>query len=400
MSGKDTLALLGGEPVRGTGKQWPTWPVHGQAEEDAVLEVLRSGKWWFGDKVAQFEAGFAAFHDARYGISCTSGTTALEIVFQALGIGAGDEVIVPPYTFVATASAVMRVGATPVFADVDESWCMNPAAAEAAITPRTKALAPVHFAGRICDIPAYRALAQKHNLHFIEDACHSWGAKWEGKGTGGLGLCGVFSFQQSKNITAAEGGIILTDDESFAARCRSLINCGREAGGVWYHHINLGTNARLTEIQGAILCAQMTRLEAQTLQREKNAAWLTQALGAVEGIVPQPGDDRITRRAYHLYCMRIVPERFGCSREQFVKAANAEGLPVGSGYPIPLYEQPVIVRWYQERGLTLPTCPVVENMCRESAMWFPHEILLGSEEDMRDIAEIIQKIKRNAATLA
>ena len=400
MSTDSNLALLGGSPVRGPEKSWPQWPIHDQAEEEAVLDVLRSGKWFFGERVARFEREFAAFQDAAHGISCTSGTTALEVVFQALGIGPGDEVVVPPYTFIATASAVMRVGATPVFADIDASWCMDPVAAEAAITPRTKALVPVHFGGRICDIDRYRALAAKHGVTLVEDACHSWGAKWEGKGSGALGACGVFSFQQSKNITAGEGGIILTNDPALAGRCRSIVNCGREEGGVWYHHVNAGTNARLTEFQAAILSVQLGRLEEQTLLRERNAAILNDRLGGIEGLIVQPASNRITRRAYHLYCLRIDAASFGCSRAKFAEAISAEGVPISPGYPIPLYEQPAIARFYAARQMTTPRCPVAEEVCRESGLWFLHQMLLGSAEDMEDIAAAIEKVKAHAASLA
>jgi len=396
---QDTLALLGGKPVFGADHAWPKWPVHDAREEQAVLEVLRSGKWWFGERVAQFEKEFAAFQGAKHGISCTTGTAALEIVLQALGIGPGHEVLVPPYTFVATASAVMRVGATPIFVDVDDSWCMDPSRVEAAITPKTKALLPVHFGGRVCDMDQFRALAQKHGLPPIEDACHSWGSEWEGKGTGAIGICGVFSFQHSKNITAGEGGIILTDDDELAAMCRSIVNCGRSPEGVWYHHVNLGTNARLTEIQGAILSAQLTRLEEQTIRREENADLLTAGLEDLEGIQTQRGSNRITRRAYHLFCLRIDAVRFGCTREKFIQAANAEGLPICAGYPIPLYEQPVIEQWYRQHGVKRPDCPMVEDFCKRSAMWFGQDVLLGSEEEMDGILAIFRKIKAKAADL-
>lgn len=393
-----TLALLGGAPVRTPDKKWPSWPVFDEAERAALLEVLDSGQWFYGERVKRFEAEYAAFQDARHCISCTSGTTALEIVYHALGIGPGDEVIIPPYTFIATASSVMRVGATPIFADIDEWWCLDPDRVEAAITPRTKAIVPVHFGGHVCDMDRMRDIALRHGLFLIEDACHSWGGKWEGKGTGALGLCGVFSFQASKNITAGEGGAILTDDDALAEKCRSLVNCGREIGGAWYHHVNIGTNARLTEFAAALLSVQLSRLEAQTLLREKNAALLNKGLTGIEGLTPQPMSNRITRRAYHLYCLRIDPDRFGCSRERFVEAANAEGLPISAGYPLPLYKQPVFQQC-ATHDYTQYHCPVTEDLCHRSAMWFLHTLLLATEDDMRDIIAIIQKIKTNADRL-
>jgi dTDP-4-amino-4,6-dideoxygalactose transaminase len=221
------LAIHGGSPVRGPEKSWPSWPVFDDTERKALSEVFEAGEWWYGKRVAQFEQEYAEFQDAKYCITCTSGTTAGEICLQAIGIKPGDEVIVPPYTFYATASMVGRMGGTPVFVDVDDSWCMNPDLIEGAITPKTKAIMPVHFGGRVADMDRINALADKHGLVVIEDACHSWGSKWRGKGTGALGKCGIFSFQASKNINAAEGGAILTDDEDIANMCRSITNCGR-----------------------------------------------------------------------------------------------------------------------------------------------------------------------------
>jgi dTDP-4-amino-4,6-dideoxygalactose transaminase len=281
-SSNTKLALLGGTPVRPPEKTWPAWPVFGNPERMALNEVLESGEWWFGERVKQFERDYAAFQDAKYCVTCATGSAAAEICLQAMGIGQGDEVIVPPYTFIATASTVMRVGGIPVFADVDDSWCLNPDAVEAAITPRTKAIVPVHFAGRIADMDRINAIAAKHGITVMEDACHSWGGKWKGKGTGALGKAGVFSFQNSKNITAAEGGAILTDDEALAETCKSITNCGRGKGSAWYHHVMVGTNARISEFAAALLSAQLTRLERQTLLREHNAAILDQGLAGME----------------------------------------------------------------------------------------------------------------------
>lgn len=392
------LAIHGGEPVRPAGKTWPVWPVFDESEKSAVLSVLESGKWFYGEQVAEFEKRFAAFQNAAYGITCNSGTAAIEIALQALGVGPGDEVIVPPYTFVATASAVLRVGAIPVFVDIDQTWCMDPVHIEAAITPKTKVIMPVHFGGRVCDMDRINAIASKRNLTVLEDACHSWGGKWEGKGTGTLGLGGVFSFQVSKNITAGEGGAIVTNNEEFADRCRSISNCGRHKTGPWYHHVNVGTNARMTEFGAAILNAQLARLEKQTLRRESNAALLNAELPQIAGLTPQPSSNRITRRAYHLYCLRIDPKTFGCSRARFVEAANAEGWPISAGYPLPLYKQPVFEK-IAGHDYSRYHCPVAEDLCETSGMWFAHQLLLGAEEDMRDIVSIAKKIKSQVHSL-
>jgi dTDP-4-amino-4,6-dideoxygalactose transaminase len=362
--------------------------------------VLESGEWWYGDRVATFEKEFAAFQDAKHCITCTSGTTAAEIAMRALDIGHGDEVIVPPFTFVATASTVAYVGATPIFVDTDESWCMDPTLIEATITPRTKAIMPVHFGGRICDIDAVQAIADKHNLKFIEDACHSWGSKWKGKGTGALGHCGVFSFQASKNLNAGEGGAILTDDDALAERCRSIINCGRSETGPWHHHVNIGTNARLTEFAGALLSAQFSRLEEQNAIRNRNAAILDDGLAGIPGLTPQPGDDRISHRAYHLYCLRFDAAQYGCSRDKFLEAIAAEGIELFPGYAVPLYEQPCFLNSDLPHDYSSDNCPDTAALCAREALCFTQAILLGTEDDMQDIITALTKIQAHAEALA
>ncbi|MFP4502070.1 MAG: DegT/DnrJ/EryC1/StrS family aminotransferase [Candidatus Hydrogenedentota bacterium] len=396
-SNSSPLALHGGQPIRDTTlRPWPGWPIHGEEERRAMLDVLESGGWWYGERVAQFERDYAAFQGAAHCVSCSSGTTAIEIVLQALGIGPGDEVIVPPYTFIATASAVVRVGATPVFVDVDDTWCMAPEGIAPAITGKTRVIMPVHFGGRIADMDRINAIAAEYGLIVVEDACHAWGARWNERGAGVLGRCGVFSFQHSKNITAGEGGAIVTDDADLALLCKSLTNCGRDPIQGGYRHLYIGTNARISEFAAGILLAQLGRLEEQTQTRADNGAYLAEKLGAIPGIIPQPGDDRITRRGYHLYCMRIDPGAFGCSREKFIEAVKAEGLELVPGYPLPLYKQPVFAAQPRYAAMHLP---MVEDLCDRSAMWFRHSTLLGSREDMDDIAAMVHKVKANVETL-
>jgi dTDP-4-amino-4,6-dideoxygalactose transaminase len=368
--------------------------VFGEPERKLLNDVFENGLWWYGERVKQFEREFASFQGARFSATCSSGTTAAEIFFHATGIGPGDEVIVPPYTFFATASSVARVGATPVFADVDASWCLDPDAVEAAISPRTKAIVPVHFAGRIADMDRLNAIAEKHGIMLMEDACHAWGARWRGRGAGALGKAGVFSFQASKNITAGEGGAISSDDEEIIDKCRALINCGRRKGSQWYCHAYIGTNARMTELSAALLLGQLTRLDEQTERRIKNAAILDRALESIEGLTPQPGDARITRRGYHLYCITFDADTFGCSRERFAEAAQAEGLPVALGYGMPLYRQEAWGGKYDTCR-----CPVSEDLCYRTGLWLAHTLLLGDEEDMGDIVRVFQKIQRNVSHL-
>jgi dTDP-4-amino-4,6-dideoxygalactose transaminase len=395
---KFNLALLGGTPLRSTDKTWPIWPQYGAGEREALLDVLDNTNWWYGEKVRTIEQEFAAYQGAKYCLVCTSGTTALEICLQAMEIGHGDEVIVPPFTFVATASAVSRMGATPVFVDIDDSWNMDPTKIEAAITPNTKAIIPVHFTGRICDMDAINAIAQKHDLLVLEDASHSWGAKWsDGQGAGVLGDCGVFSFQGFKNLTAGEGGAMVTNNPELAAKMQSYINCGRKEGGVWYEHHNVGTNARLGEFQAALLSAQLKHLPEQQATRIRNGEILDEELSKIEGITPQPVDPRQTQHSRHIYCIRVDQESFGCSRERMLEALNAEGVPVDAAYPLPLYKQPVYAKTGQYDDVS---CPVCEELCYNSAIWITHQHLLGSESDMEDIIAIFQKVKDNVNELS
>jgi dTDP-4-amino-4,6-dideoxygalactose transaminase len=254
------LALAGGPPLRQ--KPFPQWPIWDQEEVDAVQAVVSSGRWGAtqGTEVRHFEEEFAAYQDAAYGIAVVNGTVALKLALTAAGIGVGDEVIVPGYTFVATATAALEIGAVPVFADIDpHTYTLDPGHASACITPRTRAIVPVHLGGRPADMDALRSLAQRHDLMIIEDAAQAWGASWTDAKVGTLGDIGGFSFQASKNITAGEGGIMLCNDPTIGEMARSLSNCGRQPDGLWYAHYVLGGNYRLSEFHGAILRVQLRR---------------------------------------------------------------------------------------------------------------------------------------------
>ena len=265
------LALFGGSPVRT--QPFPRWPIFGDAEEARLLRSLRSGNWGrlHGEEVAEFERRFAAMHGCRHGIAVVNGTVSLRIALLAAGIQAEDEVIVPPYTFISTASAVIEANAIPVFADVElETFNLDPRAVEAAITPRTKAIIPVHFAGQPAAMDRLMAIAREHRLVVIEDAAHAHGASDNGRPAGSLGHMASFSFQSSKNLTAGEGGIIITNDDATAEACRSIHNCGRVPDGIWYEHHVVAGNYRLGEFQGAVLNAQLDRLDDQTATRDAN----------------------------------------------------------------------------------------------------------------------------------
>jgi dTDP-4-amino-4,6-dideoxygalactose transaminase len=397
------LAVDGGTPVRT--KPWPAWPIWGSEEEDAVLDVLRSGQWWGigGRYVPRFEEAFAASQDANHAVCVTNGTAALEVALRGLGIGCGDEVIVPPYTFIATASSVLAVSATPVFVDVEpHSFNIDPAAVEAAITPRTRAIIPVHIGGRPADMDGVLDVARRHGLIVIEDAAQAHAAEWRGRKVGALGDCGTFSFQASKNVNAGEGGAIVCDDETVYDKVWSVHNVGRTRSGKWYEHHVLGGNFRMTEWQAAIAMAQLGRLPQQTEIRTRNAERLTGLLSGIAGIMAPPPDPRITRHAYHLYTLRYDADAFGGhSRDEFLAAMGAEGIPVSSGY-VPLYKEVVFARRSVGEGAwcrsgarmdyTKVQCPVCEQLCADG-VWIFQTQLLGDATDMDDIAEAIQRIQ-------
>jgi dTDP-4-amino-4,6-dideoxygalactose transaminase len=408
----DRLALLGGEPLRAA--PWPKWPVVGAEEERLLLETLRSGNWWnraFGhsldhqqnadgpeSRVIEFQNRFAAYQDCAYGVCTSNGTVSLEIALRAAGVRPGDEVIVPPYTYFATASAVLTVGAVPVFADIDpDTYNLDPAQIEPLISEYTAAIIPVHFGGQPCRMDEINALAKKYNLAVIEDAAHAHGALYKGRKCGSLGHIGSFSFQFSKNMTAGEGGILTTNAAGLAEHCERLVWAGRKAGEPWYVHYELASNARITEFQAAVLLGQLARVEEQCRLRAANAAHLTELLAQVEGIAPLRLEAETTRSAYHLYIFRYAPAAFGgLARERFVQALLAEGITgASSGYNHPLYANPLFASQPFGGG----QCPNAERACAAEAVWLPQNLLLAGAEDMRDIQQALLKIQRLAHTL-
>ena len=402
----DKLAIEGGQPLRTL--PFPSWPVWDEREEQLLLEVLHSGHWGIlnGGKVAQFQDKFARFQGAEHALCVTSGTAALEIALRALGIGPGDEVITTPYTFVATPSAAFLTGARPTFVDINPStYLLDPAQVEKAITPRTKAIMPVHVAGCPVDMDGITDVARRHNLFVIEDACQAWGAAWNGRPVGAIGDLGCFSFQASKNINAGEGGALVTNSSELAERCWSLHNVGRIRTGAWYQHEFLGWNYRMTEWQGAILLAQFERLPEHMERRSDNATYLSARLTQAGGLIPAKVDPRVTRHAWHLYMATYDPDAFGgkpCA--EFITMLRAEGIPCSPGYR-PLNQMPALLRALAEQAgqihpwdtadtnlPVLPACPVAEDLC-ERTVWLTQNLLLGDHEDMDDIVAAVAKIQ-------
>ncbi len=417
------LALLGGTPVRS--RPYPSWPVFDQEEERLLVEVLRSGKWWrfsyaegvemkepepgqARSKVVEFQEAFAKQQQARYGIACANGTAAIEIALKALGVGPGDEVIVPAYTFIATASAVLMVNAVPIFVDIEpDTFNIDARRVEEAITSRTKAIIPVHFAGQSADMDALLGIAHRHHLRVVEDAAHGHGAMWRDKGLGSIGDAGTFSFQASKNMTAGEGGLIITNDRELTLRCESYLWAGREVGRPWYEHHRLGWNYRITEFQAAILLAQLKRLPDQNARRRENAQYLSARLAKLPGIQPLAVRPFATRHSFHIYIFRFCEEEFGIPRGLFLQTLEKEGIPCVGGYAHPLYRNPMFLnKDFYPHGCPLTCghydldldyasfeakCPVAEKACRE-AVWLEHRLLLGDRTDMDDIATAVEKI--------
>jgi dTDP-4-amino-4,6-dideoxygalactose transaminase len=385
---------LGGAPVRS--RPFARWPVFDEREKRALTEVLESGVWGgYHPKVAEFEKTFAHFHGAEFGVAMANGTVSLEAALDAAGVGPPDEVIVPPITFIATATAVLRVGATPVFADIGPDYNLDPARVREAITTRTRAMIPVHFAGRPADMDSLGAIAAERGLTVIEDAAHAHGASWKGRRMGTFGHLASFSFQQSKNVTAGEGGILIGSDPALIESARSVCNQGRRTGGAWFEHVRVGTNYRMTAWQAAILLVQLSRLEEQLRRRAEAARFLDERLARFDFLEPPRQDPRVTCHGNYLYIIRLRLDRLGgVPRDLFMKALAAEGIPGIGGYPYPLYRNKV----FDEGNHRSLDCPEAERMCRES-FWVSHEMMLSAPEDLEDFVRAIAKVAENSTAL-
>ena len=405
------LALLGGKKAKS--KAFPIWPHYDEAEERALKQVLESRIWWRtpGTKTLEFEQAFAKFHGARHGIAVTNGTAALEVTMAGLGIGAGDEVILPDFTFVATASAVLFANALPVLVDVDPgTYCINPDLVEEAITPRTKAVIAVHMGGHPADLDRLKKITGRKKLALIEDSSHAHASEWKGKRIGTFGVAGTFSFQSSKLMTAGEGGIIISNDEKFERQARSVHDCGRMPGEWFYSHFIYGSNYRLSEWQGAVLQAQLGRLDEQTKVRHRNGRLLDRLLAMIPGITPQKLDDRCTRNGQYAYIFHVNKKEFaGIATDRFIAAMNAEGIPNQASYP-PLhqlhmfrngeYRKRLCGKQAKERHAFLKRrFPATQKAAWET-VWIPQPALLGDEEDVEEIAASLSKIQKHAKDLA
>jgi perosamine synthetase len=408
-------ALLGGPKIRT--RPFPSWPITNTVDEEAILETLRSGEWFrgTGQHVNRFEQAYKELTGARNCLAVANGTSALYLALNGIGIEPGDEVVVPPYTFIATINAVLRQYALPVFVDTDmETFQIDAKKIETSITSRTKAILPVHLGGSSCDLDAILSVAARHQIPVIEDACQAHLAEWRGRKVGTYGGAGCFSFQASKNLNSGEGGAILTDDHNLHERLFTFHNNGssRKPKRTTFSYDGTGANFRLTEFQAAILTAQMTRIEEQAKTRTANGLYLTSQLKEIPGIAPARMYEGCTRNAYHLYMFRYEQEEFaGLPRTSFLRALRAEGIPASAGYS-PLNEEPFLKTTLRSRSYKLlypkqvldeweerTRCPNNDRLCRE-AVWLTQTMLLGSRSDMDSIAGAIRKIQAHASELA
>lgn len=392
---RDILAIQSGKPL--VTEPLPEWPPNDAAQERALLAVARSTEWWSkgGTEVGRFERRFAAAHGAKHAIACTNGTHALELALRALEIGPGDEVIVPAMTFVATSMAVMLVGARPVPVDVDrESWCMDAEACRRAITPRTRAIMPVHFAGHMANLRALSAVAEAAGIPIVEDAAHAHGAARGGVAAGASSVFAAFSFQNFKLMTAGEGGILLANDDELADRARLIANCGRPDGDRSYNHLVLGSNMRMTEFQGALLNVQLDRLDERADLRSLRARQLREALRQMNDLHLQAVAPDVDRHSWYMVVMEVGPQSFGgLHRDRVVEALVAEGVPAYRMYPriqdVPHFA--VDLARLGDATLELPPAPVSKELA-ERGIWLHHRVLLGSETLVEQVADAFRRV--------
>lgn len=406
-----TLAILGGEPIRKT--PYPQWPVFDERDVEAITQVVRSGRWggypYPGPQTAELARRFAELQGGGHAVPMINGTVTMEVALRAVNIGWGDEVIVPAYTFQATAAAPLAAGAIPVIVDVDpETYCLDPKAAEAAITPRTRAIIPVHLGAEMADMDAILALAERYNLVVIEDCAHAHGAKWRGQGAGTLGHFGSFSLQSSKILTSGEGGILLCRTPELAERAASIIDCGRPKDAAQQNY-TLGANYRLSELQAALANVGIERFPEQASQREKMAAYMDEALSEVPGVRVLKRDPRHTTRSFYRYILAIDPAVFKVDHRLVCLALEAEGVPCWEGYP-PMHHydlfQPGLSRLpvpsaFPERfNFSQMRLPEAERACEREAVWLDESVFRSEREGVDDAVSALRKIMENGEALA
>lgn len=410
------LAIAGGEPLRKT--PFTEWPLARREERAALEDVLASSKWggqpFPGKYSVAFARKFAELHTAKHAQCVNTGTVAIQAALKAIGIRPGDEVIVPAYTWEGTVGPVLLVNAVPVFVDIDpNTYCLDSKLIEKAITPKTKAIMPVHLGMRFADMDEILRLAAKHKLKVIEDCAHAHGGKWKGKGAGSMGDLGAFSFQSSKLITSGEGGAVITNTLEYMELVQSYINAGRASLTDNFRRRIIGFNYRLGEFQAAVLFAQLERLPEQGRIRERNMKRLEEKLKGTPAIGLLPPDPRITSLAPYGYVLKYFSERAsGIPRASFVAALQLEGIPCDGLFYEPVYKSSLFpldpadfpaLSWGREKPLHLRnmySCSEAERAAYEEAVWVPHQLFLGDDQDVDAIADAIHKVLENIDELA
>lgn len=404
------LAISGGSKVRTT--PFPAWPYYDETERQAVNRVLDSRNWWAnqGTEVKEFEKEWSKYTNSKASFAVTNGTHTLEVIFLALGIGDGDEVIVADWSFLATISTILTVNAIPKIVDVDRlTGTIDIKQAESAITRKTKAIVCVHVAGSMSDMDGLLALGKKHGIAIIEDSAHAHGSRWNGQHAGTIGDAGSFSFQSSKLMTAGEGGVITTKREDLIPMFKSYINCGRGEGIWYYRHLRLGGNYRLSEWQGAVLRAQLARFETQQKNRAANANYLNEEIAKIPGFKPQGRYKGCTDQGNYCYVVEVESQKLsGASRDQIRHALLAEGMSLTTAYP-PLHR----LEMFKDRASLGPRLrgkvtkirynkqkfPVTDHLA-ENTLWFNTNVLMGDRSDATSVLEALTKIADNAQAVA
>ena len=403
------LALLGGSPVRN--RPFSPWPQYKDSDIERLVHQVRTRHWGGfplpGPVSGKFAASFAEMHEASYGLCVANGTIALVVALQAAGIRWGDEVIVPAYTWDGTATAVLFAGGVPVFADVDpDTYCLDAEAVRRAMTPRTRAILPVHLAMRFADMDALKAVAAEHDLRVIEDCAHAHGGAWKGHGAGSMGDIGCFSFQESKLMTAGEGGIVITSRLDYFEAMQTIVNCGRASQTDQYGIRKLGSNYRMTELQACLLLGQLEMLPELRERRTRNAAHLTDLLSQIDGIRPLPPQPEITSATIYNYVFQYRPGPGPVpSRDMFVAALEREGIPCDGRFYEPVYRSDLFYVTPENSpqvhiSYADVRCPVAERAAYDEAVWLPQFLLIGDEQDVRDVAAAVRKVMNARDELA
>ena len=410
----DKPALLGGTPVhQGAWAPWPQWH---QEWEPKLVEVYRSRKWFrrSDTHVPDFEQAYSELLGAKKCLATASGTTALIVSLHVMDVDAGDEVIVSPYTFIASYNAILTSKALPVFADTDPATLtMDPATIESRITERTRAIMPVHIFGMPCEMEVINAIAKKHKLAVVEDACQAWLAEYRGRKCGTIGDLGCFSFQESKHIPSGEGGAITSMNENLIDRCNAFHDCGRPAGGFnGAGFFTRGNNYRMTQAQAVILLQQFDKLVKETEIRRANADYLSANLGKIPGITPVRLPEN-SRAVWHLYPYRYDAKHFsGLTLDKFAKAVSAEGIPCGAVYREQYYDgllDEAIASRGSKRLWSATRLKAYRDSFQElkgnkqvceTTVAMGQNMLLADRGDMDHILEAIRKVQKHSAALA